>query len=213
MQSNRVSACAVSSGDNLIVAGGDKANTVEVYSGDSNEWSYVTPLPQVCNPCIVKSGTLHFDGNLYLHLQNFNKNYVFFAPVSALVRQALHRVKENGSHTWNNLNLHDDVSQFLPRYVCSNLTTHLGHLMLIGTDHDRSYDYSFFVYSSNAKRWVAIGDLPLEERLVKPLVQPQDSRRSHIVSISSKELLILGELVNSYDRRINLCVSFQSKYH
>ena len=212
MQSNRVSACAVSSGDHLIVAGGDKANTVEVYNSDSNEWSYVTPLPQVRDVCIVKSGTLHSDGNLYLHLHNSNKNYVFFAPVSALVHQALRRVKENSSHTWSNLHPHDDGSQFLPRYVCSNLTTHLGHLMLIGTDHD--YSYSFFVYNiSNAKRWVAVGDLPLEERLVKPLMQPQDSRRNHIVSISSKELLILGELVNSYRRCINLCVSFQSKYH
>lgn len=215
MQSKRVSACAVSSGDHLIVAGGirDEANTVEVYSSDSNEWSYVAALPQVYDAYIVKSGTLHSNGNLYLHLHNSNKNYVFFAPVAALVHQALHRVKENSSHTWSNLNPHDDGSQFLPRYVCSNLTTHLGHLMLIGTDRDYSYDYSFFVYLSNAKRWVAIGDLPLEERLVKLLVQPRDSRRSHIVSISSKELLILGELVNSYRRCINLCVSFQSKYH
>jgi hypothetical protein len=212
MQSERASACAVSSGDHLIVAGGDEANTVEVYNSDSNEWSYVTPLPHVCDPCIVKSGTLHSDGNLYLHLGNSNENHIFFSPAAALDHQAL---RKNGSHTctWCNLNPHDDASQFLPQCVCSNLTTHRGHLMLIGTDCDHSYDFSFFMYSSDAKRWVAFGDLPLEEYLVKPLVPPRDSRKSHIVSISNKELLLLGELVNSYYRRINLRISFQSKCH
>ena len=214
MQSNRVSACAVSSGDHLLVAGGDKPNTVEVYNRDGNEWSYVTPLPQVRDPCVVKSGTLHSDGNLYLHLQNQYRNYIYFAPAAKLIRQALRRVKENGSHTWSNLNPQDDDLhvQFLPQYVCSNLTTHLGHLILIGT-HNEHYEYAFFVYSPGAKRWVAVADLPLEERLVKPSVQPQARRKNHIVSISSKELLLLGELVNSYHRHINLRVSFLSKCH
>jgi hypothetical protein len=224
MQSSRVSACAVSSGDHLIVAGGDKANTVEVYNSNSKKWSYVTPpLPQVRDLCVVKSGTLHSDGNLYLHLQNqdHNKNYIFFAPAAELARQALRSVpaaelayqalKENGSCTWSNLNPHDDALQFLPWYVCSNLTTHLGHLMFIGTDRD--YSYSLFVYSSYAKRWVAVSDLPPEKHLVELFVPPQDPRRSHIVSISSKELLLLGQLVNSYHRHINLRISFQSKCH
>lgn len=210
MQSNRASACAVSSGDYLIVAGGDKANTVEVYNSDSNEWSYISPLPQVYDPCIVKSGILHSDGNLYLHLHSNDKNYVFYAPATALVHQALGRVNKNGSHTWSNLNPDDDL-QFLPRHVCSNLTTHLNHLILIGTDSH--YDYSFYVYSPDAKRWMAIADLPLEERLVKPSVPPQDSCKNHIVSISNKELMLLRELVNSYYRHIILRISFRSKHH
>ena len=211
MQSERASACAMSSGDHLIVAGGDRdsANTVEVYNSNSNEWSYVSPLPQVLahDQCTVKSGTLHSDGNLYVHLQaGSDKHYVFYAPAAALIANGV----ENGVNKWNNLNPLDDASQFLPRYVCSNLTSHLGHLILIGAD---SYAYSCFVYSPDDKRWVSVADLPLEERLVKPFVPPQDKHKNHIVSISSNELVLLGELVNSYTPNINVRLSFQGKCH
>ena len=123
MLTKRASACAVSSGDHLIVAGGDEGNTVEVYNSESNEWSYVSPLriPQVSDPYKVKSGTLHSDGNLYLHLQNCDKNYVYFAPIAVLVSSG---GEGNNSNAWQNLK-----SQSLP-HVCSNLTTHLGHHIL-----------------------------------------------------------------------------------
>ena len=206
MQTKRASACAVSSGDHLIVAGGDEGNTVEVYNSESNEWSYVSPLriPQVSDPFKVKSGTLHSDGNLYLHLQNYDKNYVFFAPIAVLVSSG---GEGNNSNTWQNLK-----SQSLP-HVCSNLTTHLGHLVLIGSDSEHSSNYAFFVYSPDAKRWMAVADLPIEECLVKQRVPPHDQAplKNCLVSLSSKELLLLGELVNSYYRHIILRVSFRSK--
>ena len=58
---------------------------------------------------------------------------------------------------------------------------------------------------------MAVADLPLEKRLVKQCVPPQTPRKNRLVSISSKELSLLGELVNSYDRHIILHVSFRSK--
>ena len=217
MQANRASACALSYGDYLLVAGGDDESpetnsTVEVYNSESNGWSYVSPLP--LTQCKVKSATLHSDGNLYLHLKgDREQNYMFYAPTAALIDQSLKREEENSSSTWQNLKSTDLDPEltFLPAHVCSNLTTHRDHLILIGTNNEHSSNYSFFVYSLDASRWVAVADLPSEKHLVKPLEPPKTIYNTHLVDISSKELLLLGELVCSYHCHVICRVSFQSK--
>ena len=178
-----------------------------------------TPLAQgLATGLKVKSATMHSDGNLYVQLQrNSEENYVFYVPSRQLSGHTVNDL-ESDRVQWKNPKPHDQDSEFLPTHVCSNLTTYHDHLILIGTDNEHSYDYAFFVYSPDKKRWMAVADLPLEECLVKQRVLPRAPCKNCLVSLSTSRkdsLLLLGELslVNSYYHCIVLCVTFQSKYY
>ena len=139
------------------------------------------PPPQLRNPCIyseIRHSAFRWESLSALILQNSNENYIFFAPAAALAHQALRGIKENDSHTWNNLNPYDDVSQFLPQYVCSNLTIHLGHLILIGTDSDytRMIIPSLCIHLMQSGGWLLGIYLSKNALSNRQVVQPQDSR-------------------------------------
>ena len=93
--------------------------------------------------------------------------------------------------------------------VCSNLTTHQDHLMVIGSRHRHSYDHTFFVYSFAKSQWLAVADVPRKESSLDVHSQ-QKPRNTHMVRISANEILLLGEV---FHRDFVCRISFQSKHY
>ena len=229
MQTCRASARAASHEGYLVVAGGEESSntkgTVEIYHKSCKRWLLVTPLSK---PGIVKSACLLSSLNWYIHLvgegaYNRSENYVYYTNLSK-IKDNLQLIPSVVSvsirSTWQKLSLktsdaHQTISDsgFASPHVCSNLVAYHDQLILIGRDKDYSSDHSFFMYSLGVNRWVAVADFPPKElqHRVDPFTQQKALNNIHLVSISSKELLLLGELPHRRYRDVTCRVSFQSK--
>ena len=230
MQTKRASACATSYEDYLIVVGGEESSntntTVEIYDGSHKRWLFVTPLPK---SGIVKSAVMLSNSIWNVQLfgsgaYNRSENYIYYLNLSTIkdnlqlmpttaiasIRGTWQKLSLKTSHTYQTVS----DSGFTSPHVCSNLATYHDQLILIGRDKEHSSDHSFFVYSLDANRWMAVAGFPPKEleRHIDPLSQHMQALDNiHLLSISDKELLLLGKLAQRRYRDIFCRVSFQSK--
>ncbi len=161
MPTARCSASAVSSGDHLVVAGGDTGLTctdslltdsVEVYDGV--QWVRADPLPVAC--CDIRS-TYH-SGMWYLMGGNGQSTSVFYTSLQSLIEKATQQPPHSPGSSeqqsvWKTL---PDVPNML-----SSTTTLAGALLTVGgEDSEGETTSSINMYSPFTRSWLHIGDTP-----------------------------------------------------
>ena len=216
MKVKRESACTIGCGKHLVVAGGDEgeAKTVEVYNSGSKMWSYASPkyLPQSLD-INVRSSVLHPDGNWYVQVKGKSNNKVdgtvFCASLDSLIASCTSQPMAESS-LWK--------EHSKPPNTLSNLALHRNHLILIGNPNERSYEFSFYIYSPSAERWLEVADVPSETILphrYRPYM-PKSFDSAYITTISNNQFLLMGEIVNrryvKESRDTMLHTSFQGKF-
>ncbi len=158
MQKARYAASAISSGDHLVVAGGDtgvgQADSVEVYDGV--QWARADPLPVACSD--IKS-TYH-SGMWYLMGGYGQSTSVFYTSLQSLIEKATQQpphLPDSGEQSvWKTL---PDVP-----YMYSSTTTLGGALLTVGGRVDSEYENkdtsSISMYSPITCSWLRIGYTP-----------------------------------------------------
>ncbi len=157
MPTARRSASAVSSGDHLVVAGGDAgvllADSVVVYDG--MQWVWADSLPVAC--CCIKS-TYH-SGMWYLVGGYGQSTSVFCTSLQSLIEKATQQPPHSPDSTeqqsiWKTL---PDVP-----YKHSSTTTLGGALLIVGArvDNEGEETSSISMYCPLTHSWLHIGHLP-----------------------------------------------------
>ena len=175
MRRARVFAHSLGYKQNLIVVGGDyptdTLKTVEIYDGDTKEWSFVSlRLP----PGEIRSSV--FNDDIWYFLMRGESCQIFFVSVpslvtSELVECSLVKLPET------------------PRAV-SNCLLYQKHLIIIGS---KNYCNSkvFFTYSASSKCWLEVANVPTDSLSIG-----FDSQNAyHLVPTSSDKFLLIGKCV------------------
>ena len=156
MLTNRFQVSALSTGDHLIVAGGNTGgdcglqDTVEVYDGHQQQWRKVQSLPK---PCSWTKTVVH-DGNWYLAGGKEQEGDVFYASLEHLTTS-----KADGQTSmWKTMGAPMSLKYSTPISVRGQLISMGGQLEVEG--HQRlSSDIS--AYNFRSKTWARIGTLPV----------------------------------------------------
>ncbi len=155
MPTARRSASAVSSGDHLVVAGGDagpaRTDSVEVYDGV--QWVRADPLPVACRD--IKS-TYH-SGMWYLMGGYGQSTSVFCTSLQSLIEKAT----QQPSHSPDSSEQQSVWKTLLDVPCVYSSTTTLGGALLTVGGVDSNYKTSSInMYSPLTRSWLHIGDMP-----------------------------------------------------
>ncbi len=153
MKAARYSASAISSGDHLVVAGGEVGiRLVEVYDG--LEWVRADPLPVACS--YIKS-TYH-SGLWYLMGGYGQSTSVFYTSLHALVEKATQQPPHSPDSSEQ-----QSVWKTLPDvpYMWSSTTTLGGALLAVGGKASKGKTPSVHMYSplTRDRPWLHVGDM------------------------------------------------------
>ena len=205
MASGRIHARAVGHGKYLIVAGGLKNSTVEIYDGDAKKWSFVPNLPQCEESSQVESMIVHQGGNLYIQIGcNPYPSSVFYAPIESII-------------AWSSANVDDpgDTSSFWTEIKCdfvfnSSLMLSHGCLVAIGSSTKFGYEGALFVYnpSDSSCPWLNVANIPMPHQIFWHTI------KAHIVCVVNDRFVILGDdKVSSGQKNKNVLrlLAFQGK--
>ncbi len=157
MPTARRSASAISSGDHLVVAGGDTdsyiyTDSVEVCDGV--QWVRADLLPMAC--CGIKS-TCH-SGMWYLMGGYGQSTSVFFTSLQSLIEKATQQPPHSRDSSKQ-----QSVWKTLPGvlYKYSSITTLRGALLTVGgADSEDKNTSSISMYCHLTRSWLHIGDMP-----------------------------------------------------
>ncbi len=185
MPTARCSASAVSSGDHLVVAGGDTGylnctDLVEVYDGV--QWVRADPLPMTCRD--IKS-TYH-NGMWYLTGGDGQSTSVFYTSLQSLIEKATQQPPR----------LPDNIEQqpvwkTLPGapYKWSSITILGGALLTVGGSVSKGkVTSSISMYSPLSRSWLHIGDTP------------EAARSTCSITLNTGETMVIGGLARSSNR-------------
>ena len=151
MPTRRWGASAVSTGDYLIVAGGEddygRLSTVEVYDG--HMWVEAESLPIAC--CDMKS-VVH-EGNWYLMGGYGQAQIVLYASLDSIVATTLSHSGRTGKSVWKRLpeTLHESSSTAL-----------FGNCLIAtrGESTNEKISPAIHAYSPFTQSWVHVGNIP-----------------------------------------------------
>ncbi len=176
MPTARDSASAISSGDHLVVAGGEdqgfsELNLVEVYDG--LQWMRADPLPVACSGI---QSTYH-SGMWYLVGGIGQSASVFYTSLHALIEKATqqppHSPHSEQQSVWKTL-------PGVP-YECSSTTTLGGALLAVGGMDSKGEETSpVHMYSPLTRSWLHVGDMP----------EAGDSTCS--ITLTTGEVMVIG---------------------
>ena len=157
MLTERFRVSAVSTGDHLIVAGGDMGgesgvqDTVEVYDGQQQQWKKVQSLPK---PCSWTKTAVH-DGNWYLAGGEGQDGEVFYASLEHLTTTTYSK-GDGQTSVWKTLPAPMSLKYSTPIAIREQLICVGGQ----SDGSDSSSSSAIFSYNFHTKTWADVGTLP-----------------------------------------------------